>query len=55
MTTGYNIREGSRMLADRRAERERCEQVAEAMLRRLRVARLAREALRLIDADRRAA
>jgi hypothetical protein len=49
MTTGYNIREGSIILAERRAERERCEAVAEAIMRRRRIARLARRALDLLD------
>ena len=49
MRTGYNIREGSTILASHRAERERCLQVADAMLRRARIRRLAREALRLLD------
>jgi len=47
--TGYEIRAGSAILASRRAERERCLQVANAMLRRARIRRLAREALRLLD------
>jgi hypothetical protein len=42
--TGYEIREGSRILADRRAERERSEAVADAMLRRAQIQRLWREA-----------
>lgn len=49
MTTGYNVREGSQILADRRAEQERSQAVADAMIRRLRVKRLSREALRLLD------
>lgn len=48
MTTGFNIREGSQMLADRRADRVRCEAVAEAMIRRARIQRLAKLALRLL-------
>ena len=49
MTTGYNIREGSEMLAERRAERERCAAVAEAIIRRRRISQLARRALQLLD------
>jgi len=52
MTTGFNIREGSQILAARRAEQERCQAVADAMHRRLRSKRLAREALRLLDEGR---
>jgi histone H3/H4 len=40
MTTGYNIREGSLILAERRVEQE----VADAMLRRAQIQRLWREA-----------
>ncbi|MBA3565242.1 MAG: hypothetical protein H0W31_00115 [Actinobacteria bacterium] len=47
--TGFNVREGSQILADRRAEQERSQAVADAMIRRLRIKRLAREALRLLD------
>lgn len=49
MTTGYNIREGSIILAKRRAETERYEQVAAAMLKRARIQRLARRALFLVN------
>ncbi len=52
MTTGYNIRQGSQILADRRAEQERAQAVADAMIRRLRSRALAREALRILDEDR---
>jgi len=49
MRTGFDTRAGSQILADRRAEQERCQAVADAMIRRLRSKRLAREALRLLD------
>jgi hypothetical protein len=51
LDTGYRIREGSRILAERRAERERCEAVAEAMLRRWKIQRLARRALAILDGE----
>jgi hypothetical protein len=49
MTTGYNIREGSAELARRAKVTTRDREVAEAMMRRRRVADLARLALLLID------
>ena len=52
LDTGYRIREGSRILAERRAERERCEAVAEAMIRRWKIQRLARQALAILDGKR---
>jgi hypothetical protein len=58
MTTGFNIREGSAILAERRAEKERCEAVAAEMIRRAKVRRLWRRAeflVTMIEADRRAA
>ena len=55
MTTGYNIREGSAILAERARVTEHDRQVAEAVLRRWRIAFLARKALRLLDEVRVAA
>lgn len=49
MNTGYRIREGSIILAHRRAEHERCLEVADAIIRRWKIQWLAREALRLLD------
>jgi hypothetical protein len=43
--TGYSIREGSTILAERRLESE----VAEAIIRRHKIQRLARQALELLD------
>lgn len=47
--TGYEIREGSAILAQRFRITEHDRQVAEAMLRRWRIAFLARKALRLLE------
>jgi len=55
MRTGYNVREGSKMLAERRAEHERCMAVSEAMIRRRRIAQLCRRALQLLDEPTRVA
>jgi hypothetical protein len=49
MRTGYNIREGSAILAARRVQDEINHEVADAILRRWKIQRLAREALRLLD------
>ena len=53
--TGYEIREGSKILAARRAEHERNLEVADAILKRWRIQRLAQVALDLVDAIERKA
>lgn len=51
MKTGYNIREGAAILAERRAERER-EREAARREQQETVARLARRALDILDGRR---
>lgn len=50
--TGFNVRAGSAMLAERRVVSDRDREVAEAILRRWKIQRLARRALDILDGRR---